>query len=75
VAAFVAWQLMQNGGGEALSIAAAIGAAIVLCLLYGLLVAPLLADREPVVQARRRSATRSSCSASAWSRGERTAPA
>jgi branched-chain amino acid transport system permease protein len=51
VAAFVAWQLMDSGSGEALSIVAAIGAAIVLCLLYGLLVAPLLADREPVVQA------------------------
>jgi branched-chain amino acid transport system permease protein len=51
VGAFVAWQLMQDGGAEVVSILAAVGAATALCVAYGLLVAPLLAGREPVVQA------------------------
>ncbi|HEY2717897.1 MAG TPA: branched-chain amino acid ABC transporter permease [Solirubrobacterales bacterium] len=51
VGAFVAWQLMQDGNGEGLSILVAVAAATALCLAYGLLVAPLLAGREPVVQA------------------------
>ena len=49
--AMLAWQLMHAGSPEALGWLAAIATATALSLLYGRLVAPRLAWREPVVKA------------------------
>lgn len=51
IGAMMAWQLIALGSPEGLAWLACIGIAILLSLLYGRVIAPLLAYRETVVQA------------------------
>ncbi|WCB95270.1 High-affinity branched-chain amino acid transport system permease protein LivH [Baekduia alba] len=49
--ALTCWQLLDDGNGEPLAIAAGVVVAAALAAGYGLLISPRLAGREPVVQA------------------------
>lgn len=51
MAALVSWQLTQNGTGEWTAYAVGVAAAGGASLLYGAVLGPYLADREPVVKA------------------------
>src|SRR5436305_2152300 len=51
MAALITWQMLQNGAAEWLAYAAGVGAAGGASLLYGSLLGPYLAEREPVVKA------------------------
>src|SRR3954447_5924993 len=51
MAALISWQLLQNGTAQWPAYAIGVGAAGGLSLLYGALLGPYLAEREPVVKA------------------------
>src|SRR3954468_10561259 len=51
MAALISWQLLQNGAADWPAYAVGVGAAGGASLLYGSLLGPYLADREPVVKA------------------------
>ena len=51
MAALISWQLLQNGAAEWPAYAAGVGAAGGASLVYGALLGPYLAEREPVVKA------------------------
>ena len=51
MAALISWQLLQNGAVDWPAYAAGVGAAGGASLLYGSLLGPYLAEREPVVKA------------------------
>jgi len=51
LAALISWQLLQNGAADWPAYAVGVGAAGGASLLYGSLLGPYLAEREPVVKA------------------------
>lgn len=50
IGAYTAWSVLQAGGPQALAWGAALAVAMVLSLAYGRLLAPLLAQRDPMVR-------------------------
>src|SRR5918994_1109005 len=51
MAALISWELIQQGTGEWSAYAVGVGAAAAVSLVYGGLLGPYLAEREPVVKA------------------------